>query len=61
MNERDVPEESLLKENEALRLRIKSLEHELKESNMARDVYDRMIDLAEEKFAIPVRKNSAAK
>ena len=61
MNERNVPEESLVKENEALRLRIKSLERELKESNMARDVYDRMIDLAEERFSIPVRKNSVAK
>jgi hypothetical protein len=34
---------------------------ELKQSNMARDAYDCMIDLAEKTYNIPVRKNSGAK
>ena len=44
-----------------LEKKIKSLETELKRSNMARDAYDCMIDLAEKKYNIPVRKNSGAK
>ena len=44
-----------------LEKKIKSLETELKRSNMARDAYDCMIDLAEKKYNIPVRKNSDAK
>lgn len=52
---------SLTKENEALKLKIKQLEHALKEANMARDAYNCMIDLAESKYAIVVRKNSVAK
>lgn len=44
-----------------LEKRIKSLEAELKRSNMARDAYDCMIDLAEKTYNIPVRKNSDAK
>ena len=44
-----------------LEKKIKSLETELKRSNMARDAYDCMIDLAEKKYNIPVRKNYDAK
>ena len=44
-----------------LERKIKSLEVELKQSNMARDAYDCMIDLAEKTYNIPVRKNSGAK
>lgn len=33
----------------------------MKQSNMARDAYDCMIDLAEKTYNIPVRKNSGAK
>lgn len=44
-----------------LEKKIKSLEAELKRSNMARDAYDCMIDLAEKTYNIPVRKNSDAK
>ncbi len=44
-----------------LEKKIKSLETELKRSNMARDAYDCMIDLVEKKYNIPVRKNSGAK
>lgn len=41
----------------SLKLRIKQLESDLKRAEMARDVYDCMIDLAEEKYHIKVRKN----
>ena|SRR5574344_1583764 len=44
-----------------LKLRIRELEHELKQSNMARDAYSCMIDLAEKRFSIPIRKKSDAK
>ena len=44
-----------------LERKSKSLEVELKQSNMARDAYDCMIDLAEKTYNIPVRKNSGAK
>lgn len=44
-----------------LERKIKSLEVELKQSNMSRDAYDCMIDLAEKTYNIPVRKNSGAK
>lgn len=39
-----------------LERKIKSLEVELKQSNMARDAYDYMIDLVEKTYNIPVRK-----
>lgn len=39
-----------------LEKKIRFLETELKPSNMARDAYDCMIDLAEKKYNIPVRK-----
>ena len=44
-----------------LEKKIKSLETELKRSNMARDAYAGMIDLAEKKYTIAVRNNSVAK
>lgn len=44
-----------------LEKKIKSLEAELQRSNMARDAYDCMIELAEKTYNIPVRKNSDAK
>ena len=50
-------EEELLR----LRLRIKELEGELYDAQMARDAYDCMIDLAEQRYHIRVRKNSDAK
>lgn len=45
----------------SLKLRIKQLESDLKRAEMARDVYNCMIDLAEEKYHIKVRKNSDVK
>lgn len=44
-----------------LRLRIKELENQLYHAEMARDAYDCMIDLAEQRYHIRVRKNSDAK
>ena len=44
-----------------LRLRIKELESQLNHAEMARDAYDYMIDLAEQRYHIRVRKNSDAK
>lgn len=44
-----------------LRLRIKELESQLYQAEMARDAYDYMIDLAEQRYHIRVRKNSDAK
>lgn len=50
-------------DDEIVRLRqeLKSKEVELKRATMARDAYERMILIAEEKYAIPIRKNSDAK
>lgn len=45
----------------SLELRIKELESALKEARMGRDAYECMIELAEEKYHIKVRKNSDAK
>lgn len=50
-------------DDELVRLRqeLKAKELELKRVTMARDAYERMIVIAEEKYAIPIRKNSDAK
>ena len=53
----DDTEEELLR----LNLRIKELEVQLREAEMARDAYEYMIDLAEQRYHIRVRKNSDAK
>lgn len=44
-----------------LRQELKAKELELKRVSMARDAYEKMIEIAEEKYAIPIRKNSGAK
>ena len=53
--------EELLQEIARLKqeLRLKSLD--LKRTEMARDAYERMIVLAEERYGIPIRKKSDAK
>ena len=53
--------EDLLQEIDRLKqeLRLKSLD--LKRTEMARDAYERMIVLAEERYGIPIRKKSDAK
>ena len=55
--------ELLNPDDEIVRLRqeLKAKEQELKLATMARDAYERMIVIAEEKYAIPIRKNSDAK
>ncbi|NME88052.1 hypothetical protein [Bacteroides eggerthii] len=55
-NEQELQERIRLLEQE-----VKSLKVKLRNSNMARDAYNYMIDLAEETYNIKVRKNSDAK
>ena len=57
----DPDKEELLQEIARLKqeLRLKSLD--LKRTEMARDAYERMILLAEERYGIPIRKKSGAK
>ena len=58
---KDPDKEELLQEIDRLKqeLRLKSLD--LKRIEMARDAYERMIVLAEERYGIPIRKKSDAK
>ena len=58
---KDPNTEELLQEIDRLKqeLRLKSLD--LKRTEMARDAYERMIVLAEERYGIPIRKKSDAK
>ena len=53
--------ESAEEELHRLRLELKVKQLELKRVTMARDAYEKMILLAEQKYAIPIRKNSDAK
>ena len=57
----DPDKEDLLQEIDRLKqeLRLRSLD--LKRTEMARDAYERMIVLAEERYGIPIRKKSGAK
>ena len=59
--QKDPDKEELLQEIARLKqeLRLKSLD--LKRTEMARDAYERMIVLAEERYGIPIRKKSDAK
>ncbi len=54
-------EQELLEQIRLLKQEVKKLKVELVQSNMARDAYDCMIDLAESTYNIKVRKNSNAK
>ena len=58
---KDPDKEELLQEIDRLKqeLRLKSLD--LKRTEMARDAYERMIVLAEERYGIPIRTKSDAK
>ena len=58
---KDQNKEELLQEIDRLKqeLRLKSLD--LKRTEMARDAYEQMILLAEERYGIPIRKKSGAK
>ena len=58
---KDPDKEQLFQEIDRLKqeLRLKSID--LKRTEMARDAYERMIVLAEERYGIPIRKKSDAK
>ena len=60
-NKLNQTEQELHDKIQELEKQLKSLKIELKQSNMARDAYNCMIDLAEETYNIKVRKNSDAK
>ena len=61
MNDSPRPSQSLEEEIAALRHALRLKDAELKQAQMARDAYETMIEIAEEKYAIPIRKNSDAK
>ncbi len=48
-------------EIQRLKLQLREKELELKQATMACDAYKKMIELAEEKYSIVIRKNSGAK
>ena len=53
--------EDLSNENLELKKRLAALEKELHEAKMAAAAYDKMIDIAERLYKIPVRKKSGPK
>lgn len=55
------PEPPSCEETEALRRRIKELESRLLESEIKAEAYDEMINVAESKFGIAIRKRAGAK
>ena len=58
---KDPDKEELLQEISRLKQELRSKSLELKRTEMARDAYERMIVLAEERYGIPIRKKSDAK
>lgn len=48
-------------DNRALQEKVASLERQLKKEKLRADAYDTMIDIAEKKFNIPIRKKAGAK
>jgi len=48
-------------DNQALQDKIASLERQLRKEKLRADAYDMMIDIAEKKFSIPIRKKAGAK
>ena len=63
MDNNNVNKADLSEADEIARLKqeLRDKDLELRKSNMLRDAYEKMIELAEEKYAIPIRKNSGAK
>ena len=57
----DPEKEDLLQEIALLRQELRSKSLDLKRTEMARDAYERMIVLAEERYGLPIRKKSDAK
>ena len=58
---KDPDKEELLQEIARLKQELRSKSVDLKRTEMARDAYERMIVLAEERYGIPIRKKSGAK
>ena len=58
---KDPDKEELLQEIASLKQELRSKSLDLKRTEMARDAYERMIVLAEERYGIPIRKKSDAK
>ena len=58
---KDPDKEDLLHEISRLKQELRSKSLDLKRTEMARDAYERMIVLAEERYGIPIRKKSDAK
>ena len=58
---KDPDKEELLQEIARLKQELRSKSIDLKRTEMARDAYERMIVLAEERYGIPIRKKSVAK
>ena len=58
---KDADKEELLREIARLKQELRSKSLDLKRAEMARDVYERMIVVAEERYGIPIRKKSGAK
>lgn len=54
-------EQELQEQIYSLQRQLKSMEVELRQSNMAKEAYRRMVELAEKTYNIPIRKNSGAK
>lgn len=50
-----------INEVESLQKRVKELEAQLKRAEIKAEFYDKMIDVAEAKFRIPIRKKAGAK
>lgn len=55
------PSTENISEVEALQKRVKELEAQLKQAEIKAEFYDRMIDVAEARFRIPIRKKAGAK
>ena len=55
------PESNFKSDSSALEERIKELESELKREKLRADFYDEMINVAEAKFNIPIRKKAGTK
>jgi len=58
---KDPDKEGLLREIAQLKQELRSKSIDLKRTEMARDAYERMIVLAEERYGIPIRKKPGAK
>lgn len=55
------PEQNQGEELEALKKRVKELEAQLLKAGIKAEFYDEMINVAEAKFKIPIRKKAGAK